>query len=101
MPTSWAVYPTLLAGCVLTGAGTVAQRAPGVLLPVCSCVEVLGLSMDRDGTRRLLKLALKAATTPHTWQVSRHTTLAHSPRGLVLGSRCSVGGQHMPRAKRA
>lgn len=71
--TSWAVCPTLLAGCVLAGAGTVAQRAPGVLLPVCSCVEVLGLSMDRDGTRRLLKLALKAATAPQSWQVSSLT----------------------------
>lgn len=55
--------------CVLSCAGTAAQRAPGVLLPVCSCVEVLGLSMDREGTRRLLRLALKAAAAQHMWQV--------------------------------
>lgn len=50
-------------------AGTVAQRAPGVFLPVCSCVEVLGLSMDKEGTRRLLKQACKAAMVHNTWQV--------------------------------
>lgn len=57
--------------CTAWSAGSVAQRAPGVLLPVCSCVEVLGLSMDKEGTQRLLKLALKAAVTPHMWQVSK------------------------------
>lgn len=96
LPTSWAVYPTPLAGCVLGDAGTVAQRAPGVLLPVCSCVEVLGLSLDRDGTRRLLKLALKAATTPHTWQVS---SLNPGASAQVLGSRRSVERQHMVRVQ--
>lgn len=55
--------------CGNMSSGTVAQSAPGVLLPVCSCVEVLGLSLDKDSTRRLIKLALKAATVQHSWQV--------------------------------
>lgn len=47
-----------------------AQRAAGVLLPVCTCVEVLGLGMDRESTKRLLGLCLKAATTnKEPWQV--------------------------------
>lgn len=37
---------------------------------MCCCVEVLGLSLSRDDTRRLLKIALKAACMQGgSWQV--------------------------------
>lgn len=49
--------------------GSVAQRAPGVLLPVCTCVEVLGLGLDQESTGRLLAQCLKAAATKEPWQV--------------------------------
>lgn len=67
---------------VTFGAGTVVQRAPGVLLPVCSCVEVLGLSMDKEGTRRLIKVALKAAASRYAWQVGVLANAQHSPQHL-------------------
>jgi hypothetical protein len=76
-------------------AGSVAQRAPGVLQPVCSCVEVLGLSMDKEGTCRLLKLALKAAMTPHSWQASNMTLQAKGhPFGLLQQRRGTLTYDH-------
>jgi hypothetical protein len=53
----------------LMGHSSSAQRAPGVLLPVCACVEVLGLGLDKECTSRLLSLCLKAAVVKEPWQV--------------------------------
>jgi hypothetical protein len=47
------------------------QRVPGVLLPVCTCLDVLGANAGKDCIKRVLLLCLKGAVAKDVWQV-RH-----------------------------
>lgn len=59
----------MLAWILLCMVGGVAQRVPGALLPVCTCLDVLGARVDRDCSKRLLQMCMKGASVKETWQV--------------------------------
>lgn len=49
--------------------GSLVLKVPGVLDPVCVCLEALGGSIGQKVPKRLLQLCQKAAATKENWQV--------------------------------
>jgi hypothetical protein len=82
----------------LTGAPSVQVVWRSVRLASAACMQLrggAGAQHDKEGTCRLLKLALKAAMTPHSWQASNMTLQAkHRPLGLSKQRRGTLTHSH-------
>ncbi|WIA09197.1 hypothetical protein OEZ85_008607 [Tetradesmus obliquus] len=70
----------------LLSMGTLAQRVPGVLLPLCTCLDVLGAGAGKDCIKRVLLLCLKGAVAKDVWQVRRD-----SVQTLAVLAACVMG----------
>jgi hypothetical protein len=75
--------------CACHAAGTLVQCVPGVLLPVCTCLDVLGAGAGKDCITRVLLLCLKGAVAKDVWQV-RNTGCESSSVSSRPGTHCAL-----------